>query len=186
MRSKRWKHFEVRQVRVPNANFRPHLDLCARGGRPCGRFCLGNLTLSRPHGFQEFIRKQGFHSLYLVTTDTDSPVKVGIAEDPVKRLGDLQTANFVPLRMHRFWWMPGKRITARVESAFKERFQSMNVRGEWFDLPLQTAETFVEDAISSLGTWGVRQSDLVGFMDQREREKYALPSAAPTPLRGVR
>ena len=140
----------------------------------------------RPYGFQEFIRKQGFHSLYLLTTDTDNPVKVGISEDPVKRLGDLQTANFVPLRIHRFWWMPGQRITARIESAFKDHFQPHNVRGEWFDLPLSTAEAFVETSIRSLGTWGVRQSDLVGFMDHRERQKYGIPLDAPTPLRGIR
>lgn len=64
--------------------------------------------MARPHGFQEFIKKQGFHSLYLVTTEEDNPVKVGIAADPVARFAALQNATFVPLRMHRFWWMPGK------------------------------------------------------------------------------
>lgn len=147
---------------------------------------MRKITLACPYGFRKFVRRQGFHSLYLVTTEEDNPVKVGIATDPMGRFAALQNATFAPLRMHRFWWMPGKRITARIESAFKERFRPRNVRGEWFDLSLQTAEAFIEDTIGSLGTWGVRQSDLVGFMDQREREKYALPSDAPTPLRGGR
>ena len=141
--------------------------------------------LARPHGFQEFIRKQGFHSLYLMTTEADNPVKVGIATDPVDRLAALQSANFVSLRIHRFWWMPGRQITARIESAFKDHFQSVNVRGEWFDLPLPTAEVFIEASISCHGTWGVRQSELVGFMDHRERQKYGIPPDAPTPLRSA-
>jgi len=142
--------------------------------------------LRRPHGFQEFVKKQGFHSLYLVTTDDGSPVKVGIAADPMERFAALQTANFVSLRMHRFWWMPGRKITVRIESAFKDHFQAHNIRGEWFDLSLSMAEAFIEASIRSLGTWGVRQSDLVGFMDRREREKYGLPTDAPSPLRGIK
>ncbi len=142
--------------------------------------------MSRPRGFQEFIKKKGFHSLYLVTTDTDNPVKVGIATDPLRRMRQLQTSNFMSLRIHRFWWMPGQPITARVESAFKCHFQPQNVRGEWFDLPLSTAEEFIEASIRSLDTWGVRQSDLVGYMDHRERQRYGVPLDAPTPLRGVK
>ena len=142
--------------------------------------------MRRPYGFQDFIRKQGFHSLYLVTTETENPVKVGIAEDPMDRLGALRSANFVPLRMHRFWWMPGKKVTVRIESAFKSHFHSRNVRGEWFDLPLPTAEGFIEASIFSLGTWGVRHSDLIEFMDYKERQKYGLPPDAPSPLAGIR
>lgn len=148
-------------------------------------FFVGGIALGRPLGFQDFVRKHGFDSLYLVTTDTDHPVKVGIAEDPLRRLSDLQTSNFTSLHIHRFWWMPGRRITARIESAFKDHFQSQNIRGEWFDLALPTAEAFIEASIRSLGTWGVRQSDLVGFMDHRQRQKYGIPPDAPTPLRGV-
>jgi len=152
-----------------------------------GRFpFLGDAVVSRPHGSQEFIDKKGFHSLYLVTTDTDNPVKVGIAKNPEKRMADIQTSNFNSLRMHRFWWMPGQPITARIESAFKCHFQLQNLRGEWFDLPLSTAEAFIEASIRSLGTWGVRQSDIVGYMDHRERQKYKVPLDAPTPLRGVK
>jgi len=140
--------------------------------------------LQRPIGFAEFVKKNGFHSVYLITPDSGNPVKVGVAEDPADRLGNLQTANFLPLRIHRFWWMPGKQVTLRVESAFKEHFQPQNIRGEWFDLPLETAEAFVEESIRSLGTWGVRQSDIVGLMDQWARKKYGLPPEAPSPLRG--
>ena len=160
--------------------------ICAPTGMSRGRFHLRASILRRPYGFEEFIRKQGFHSIYLVTTETDNPVKVGIAKDPVKRLCDLQSANFTPIRLHRFWWMPGKKITVRIESAFKNHFQSKNIRGEWFDLPLPTAEAFIEASIRSLGTWGVRHSDLIKYMDYREREKCGLPPDAPSPLAGIK
>jgi len=142
--------------------------------------------LRRPYGFLEFIKKQGFHSLYLVTTETDNPVKVGIAKDPLERLSAIQSANFLPIRMHRFWWMPGRKVTVRIESAFKNHFQSQNIRGEWFDLPLTTAEEFIEASISNLGTWGVRHSDLIAYMDHKERQKLGLGADAPSPLAGIR
>ncbi len=156
------------------------------GSSPWAFSFFGDAVVGRPRGFQEFINKKGFHSLYLVTTDTDNPVKVGIAKNPEKRMADIQTSNFVSLRMHRFWWMPGKPVTARIECAFKCHFQPQNVRGEWFDLSLSTAEAFIETSIRCLGTWGVRQSDLVGYMDHQDRQKYGVPLDAPTPLRGVK
>lgn len=128
--------------------------------------------MRRPQGFCEFISKKGFHSLYLVTTETDAPIKVGIAEDPVKRLGDLQTANFHKLHLHRFWWLPGRLISERIERAFKDHFSARRIRGEWFDLLLPEAEAFVEAAIRSLGTWGVRDVDVVEFMEHSERRRH--------------
>jgi len=111
--------------------------------------------LRRSYGFQEFIRKQGFHSIYLVTTETDNPVKVGITRDPLERFSTIQSANFVPIRLHRFWWIPGRKVTERIEKVFKGHFQLCNIRGEWFNLPLRTAEDLIEANISRLGTWGV-------------------------------
>ncbi len=150
-----------------------------------GRFHLKADILRRPYGFQEFIRKQGFHSIYLMTTETDNPVKVGIARDPLERLSTIQSANFLTIRMHRFWWMPGRKITVRIENAFKSHFQSRNIRGEWFDLSLKLAEEFIEATITSLGTWGVQHSDLIAYMDHKERQKNGLDADAPSPLAGI-
>jgi len=127
--------------------------------------------MKRPHGFRQFIMKEGFHSLYLVTTERNAPVKVGVAEDPVRRLSDLQTANFNLLRLHRFWWLAGRQVSERIERAFKDHFSPRCVRGEWFDLPLPEAEAFVEAAIRDLGTWGVPEADVVKFMEHCVRSQ---------------
>jgi hypothetical protein len=143
------------------------------------------LTKARPHGFGQFIAGHGFHSLYLVTTERDAPVKIGITDDPVRRLGDLQSANFALLRLHRFWWLPGQPISGRIERAFKDHFRSCNIRGEWFELPLPDAEVFVERAIRRLGTWGIQEAEMIDLMAQFERRRFSLPPDAPAPLRGV-
>lgn len=142
--------------------------------------------MRRPHSFSRFVKKNGFHAVYLITSQVGNPVKVGIAEDPLHRLAQIQVSNFVPLQIYRFWWTPGRAISGRIESAFKKHFAPQNIRGEWFDLPLPTAEAFIETSIRNLGTWGVRQSDIVGLMDHFEHKKYGLPPAAPSMLRGIK
>ena len=74
----------------------------------------------------------------------------------------------------------------RIESAFKNHFQSKNVRGEWFNLPLPTAEAFIEASIRNLGTWGVGHAYLIEFMNYRERQKCGLLPDAPSPLAGIK
>ena len=141
--------------------------------------------MRRPHGFRAFTDKQGFHSLYLITTEDAVPVKVGIATDPAHRFASIQSCNFVLLRLHRFWWLPGRQISARIESGFKKHFSARCVRGEWFDVPLSKAEEFVEAAIRDIGTWGVVEKEVVGLMDHYARSKLSVPPDAPSPLRGV-
>lgn len=123
----------------------------------------------RPHGFQDYIAAQGFYAVYLVTTVWDAPIKVGIAQDTVRRLAGLQNANFEQLRIHRFWWLAGRPIAARVEKSFKKHFALAAIRGEWFDVSLGTAEAFIEGAIQSVGTWTLGQEDMVKFMQEWER-----------------
>jgi len=142
-------------------------------------------TSPRPWGFAKFTKREGFHSIYLITTETDAPVKVGIAADPRSRFGDIQSAHFVVLRLHRAWWLPGRPISKRVENAFKKHFKSRNVRGEWFDIPLSDGEAFIEGEIGKLRTWGVQEIDVIELMDHRARQHLPLPQDAPSPLAGV-
>ena len=141
--------------------------------------------MRRPHGFLEFTERQGFHCLYLVTTESGAPVKVGIAVDPAQRLASIQSSNFIPLRLHRFWWLPGRLISARIETAFKRHFGARCIRGEWFDVSLSAAEEFIAEATRNLGTWGVTEGDVVGLMDHYARRRFSVPAEAPSPLRGV-
>ena len=111
--------------------------------------------MRRPHGFRRFTKKQEFHSLYLVTTESATPVKVGIAANPHARFASHQSSNFVQLRLHRFWWVAGRQISVRIEGDFKEHFSGRCIRGEWFDVPLPEAVAFIEAGVRAIGTWGV-------------------------------
>jgi Meiotically up-regulated gene 113 len=143
------------------------------------------VEMRRPQGFHALTEKQGFHSLYLITTEDAVPVKVGIAVDPTHRFGCIQSSNFTLLRLHRFWWLPGRQISVKIESGFKEHFSARCVRGEWFDVPLSEAEEFVEAAIRTIGTWGVAETEVVDLMDHYARRKFSVPPEAPSPLRGA-
>jgi hypothetical protein len=127
------------------------------------------LRHQRPHGFKDYIAEQGFHSVYLITTGKGWPVKVGIAADPVRRLNGLQNANFETLRFHRFWWVAGRPVAARIEQAFKARFATSAIRGEWFDVAATNAEAFIADTIHSLGTWGIDQEQAGRLMEEWQR-----------------
>ena len=81
------------------------------------------VAIRRPSGFERFIKQQGFHGIYLITTEHDSPVKVEITEDPVSRFNHLQAANFVLLRFHRFWGLPGRPVSKKIEAEFKSHFE---------------------------------------------------------------
>lgn len=95
-----------------------------------------------------------------------TPSIFGIARDPARRLIGLQNAHFDQLQFHRFWWLPGRPIAAQIEHAFKKNFAPAAIRGEWFDVPLQAAETFIAEMIRSLGTWSIDQNDMVKLMEQ--------------------
>jgi Meiotically Up-regulated Gene 113 (MUG113) protein len=136
----------------------------------------------RPTGFKRFIEKHGFHAVYLATVQRGNPVKVGITNDPVNRLSQLQNANFELLRFHRFWWLAGHPIAARTEKAFKDRFAPVNLRGEWFDVSLSDAEVFVEKYVRDLGTWAVDDEGMLRFWEDCLRRNCSKPPDAPTPF----
>jgi hypothetical protein len=135
----------------------------------------------RPHGFKDYIAKQGFHSVYLVTPQQSTPVKVGIARDPLRRLVGLQNAHFEQLRLHRYWWLAGRPISTRIEQAFKEQFAHAMIRGEWFDIPLSEAEAFIESTLRAIGTWGMRQEEIARLMQQCEHHRIERSLAQITP-----
>lgn len=140
----------------------------------------------RPWGFRDFVKARGYCSLYLLSAGTRCPIKVGLTDDPVRRLCDFQIAHYRPLEFHRVWWLPGKPIAARLENAFKFYFQPVHVRGEWYNTPHERATAFVEDTIASLGTWGISQADIEERMMHWARKRHDLPKDAPIDLCGLR
>ena len=138
----------------------------------------------RPIGFRDYVRSNGFHTVYLLKPVHGAPVKIGISEDPLRRIATIQAGHFDELVFHRFWWVPGIAVATRIESGFKMGFADYNIRGEWFDMSPDQAERQVEVAIERLGIWSLTQSEMEHLYDDWARKKWGVPTHAPSPLAG--
>ncbi len=69
--------------------------------------------------------------LYLIYSRDVGRVKIGLSEDPVKRLKQLQTGSPVHLELFAF---KNRRKATVKEVELHERFQHKRVSGEWFEL----------------------------------------------------
>ena len=67
--------------------------------------------------------------IYFIQSAAQGPVKIGIANDPIKRMRDLQTGN--PAVLHLRHVVPGDRD---LEKELHHRFREARIRGEWFGL----------------------------------------------------
>jgi len=127
--------------------------------------------MRRPRGFARFVGGQGFHCLYLVTTEDDALVKIGIAADAMDRLSTLCSANAVELHLHRHWWLAGKLISQRIKKSFAQTFRSQHIQGDWFSVSLPEAEAFIERTIHQIGTWSATEAEMVAEMQRREHQR---------------
>ena len=139
---------------------------------------------ARPIGFRDYVRSNGFHTVYLITPVFGAPVKIGISEDPIQRLGTIQAGHYEELVFHRFWWLPGIAISSKIEADFKREHAEHNIRGEWFDMMPEQAEALVNRAISEIGVWNLTQSEMEFLYDDWYRQTNDLPKHAPCLLPG--
>lgn len=75
--------------------------------------------------------------VYFVQAGENGPVKIGLAEDPDRRVAELQTGCFAELRL--LGTIAGDRGTER---ALHERFADYRIRGEWFEPSAAVFEAF--------------------------------------------
>lgn len=82
-------------------------------------------------------------SVYLIEEQHPGPVKVGIAEHPIRRLSILQCGNPRQLFLRSVYC--GSRDDCKwIEGAIKFRFSSSILRGEWIAESLATVEAELE------------------------------------------
>ena len=130
--------------------------------------------MRRRHKFKKYVKERGYYGLYVVAVHPtgeegpSSPTKIGISDDPVTRLGQLQTAHFLRLVLHQHWWVAGKPVAVLAEAQFKEKYKVFNIRGEWFDLDPDVALKLMAGVISEIGPRFFTEESLV-----REMEKEA-------------
>lgn len=103
--------------------------------------------------------------VYVVQGQPGTPIKIGVARDPLARLRGLQTGN--PSRLRLRFVVPGG---YRLEADFHRRLRDAAGIGEWFSGP--EAEEF----LAYMEEFSVQAID-------RYQEHGVLPGALPAPKR---
>lgn len=83
--------------------------------------------------------------VYLIQGDPGTPVKIGVAKDPLKRMRELQTGN--PSKLHLQYVIPGD---AGLERHLHNRARRGAVLGEWFDGPDVAALQLLVERIAGI------------------------------------
>lgn len=72
-----------------------------------------------------FENKTGY--IYFIQMDLIGPIKIGIAQDPYRRMAELQVAS--PYELKMLYFFPS---TMKTEREIHNLLSNDNIRGEWF------------------------------------------------------
>lgn len=89
--------------------------------------------------------------LYFISNERQKVVKIGIANNPQKRLKTFQTAHYEKLIILKVVKVTNRTSAFQLESALHQKFQKYHIRGEWFKLTptlFHFIENFQEDRVS--------------------------------------
>jgi hypothetical protein len=82
---------------------------------------------------------------YVYLIANSKAVKIGIADDPYKRLSGLQTAHHEHLRICCTFQCENRISATRLEGLLHSRYASKRLRGEWFNL---NPNAIIDDVLS--------------------------------------
>jgi hypothetical protein len=85
------------------------------------------VALAVRYDFEVVAEKKVKRQVYFIQA-ASGPIKIGVADNPVKRLHSMQSCNHEPLTM--LCARPGGRVT---EYEYHDRFSAHRIRGEWFN-----------------------------------------------------
>lgn len=95
-----------------------------------------------------------------------SPVKVGVAQDPSRRLRALQTATPYELCIAKLFQLPTRQAARFVEKMFHKCQPDQRMRGEWFDInPKAACELVALDVATAIKTSGLNQHEIKSAAD---------------------
>jgi hypothetical protein len=86
----------------------------------------------------------------------DSPCKVGISDDPGKRVASLSTGSPVALRVAETYRFASRHSAAAMEQRFHASYADWRLNGEWFDIEFDDANYWLfENTIAiETGSYG--------------------------------
>ena len=103
-------------------------------------------------------------------------VKIGISDDPQKRLGQVQTGHPAKVSLSKEIWFFSRKDAELVERTVHDllKLQKAHTRGEWFNLKIGQAS----DTVSRV----VRDLIQLGKVDSHRREIHSKSGAGETDL----
>lgn len=131
---------------------------------------LNDRRLHRPYKFALLIKESGLYGIYVVAAQVKgvvcSPIKIGITDDPVARMGAMQCNNHLKLVIHQNWWLPDRDVAKRAEKNFKLHNEAHNIRGEWYDMDPDDAVKQAGREISDIGATFETEAVLIERMKE--------------------
>ena len=83
-----------------------------------------------------------------------APVKIGISDNPKKRLSQIKTASPYPVVIVAAFPMPGREFAVAAEKCFHKVYRPARMNGEWFDLrPDEAVEAMCINIREMLRVW---------------------------------
>lgn len=83
--------------------------------------------------------------IYLITTEDNWPVKIGVSHTPEKRLKALQCASWKELKIFKLFDCCGPTAAAfTLEAKIHRELKYKQLSGEWFDIKAEDALNLIE------------------------------------------
>lgn len=111
-------------------------------------------------GFYTFARSQGLHSVYVMHSPGNEFCKVGIADEPYRRIRGLQGGNWSKIEVYDHWWTVDCSLSRRVEAEVLNRMAEHRAMGEWIKCSPEDLAAEVEAAAADLKIGLMRREDL--------------------------
>lgn len=78
--------------------------------------------------------------VYVIAEEgSESPIKIGVADDSRTRAVTLQSGNYRLLEVRAEFTMSSRRLAYQIERMAHRHFAEFSIRGEWFDVDDETA-----------------------------------------------
>lgn len=99
---------------------------------------------------RQWARIQGDSYIYVIAGSPDGPTKIGITQDPEKRLRGLQTGHPERLAVYAERQVRAS-VVRQIEGECHRRLKDVRSQGEWFEMTAEQAERIVDQVIASFG-----------------------------------
>lgn len=128
-----------------------HRTLCA----------MNNPTVPpKQYGFYVFVRSQGLHAVYVVHSPGNDYCKVGVADEPYRRLGGIQGGNWSKLEIYDHWWTTDPKLSRRVEQETLLRLAEVRACGEWVKTTPEKLSAVVQQVAADFNIGLMKREDL--------------------------